>query len=164
MFKLHRIGWAAALAVAAVPSLAQQSLERVEITGSSVRRIDAESAVPVQIIKREAIERSGYTSTADLIKNLPAVMGSTVESGVVGGESFGFAGVSIHNVGENRTLVLLNGRRLAPFGGQTLTGNENAIDLNAIPISAIERIEVLTDGASALYGSDAIAGVVNFIT
>jgi iron complex outermembrane receptor protein len=164
LFKWHQIEWAAVLAVAALPVFAQQSLERVEITGSSVRRIDAESALPVQIIKREAIERSGYTSTADLIKNLPAVMGSTVESAVVGQESFGFAGVSIHNVGENRTLVLLNGRRLSPFGGQTLTGAQNAIDLNAIPISAIERIEVLTDGASALYGSDAIAGVVNFIT
>ncbi|MDL2337413.1 MAG: TonB-dependent receptor [Pseudomonadota bacterium] len=144
--------------------IAQQSLERVEITGSSIRRIDAESALPVQIIKRDAIERSGYTSTTDLMKNLPAVMGSTGESATVGGESFGFAGVSIHNIGENRTLVLLNGRRLAPFGGQALTGAQNAIDLNSIPISAIERIEVLTDGASALYGSDAIAGVVNFIT
>lgn len=146
------------------PARAQQSLDRVEITGSSIRRIDAESALPVQVIKREAIERSGYTSTADLIKNLPAVMGSTVESGTVGTESYGFAGVSIHNLGENRTLVLLNGRRLASYGGQTLTGASNAIDLNSIPISAIERIEVLTDGASALYGSDAIAGVVNFIT
>ena len=140
------------------------TLDRVEITGSSVRRIDAESALPVQVIKREAIARSGYTSTADLLKNLPAVAGSSVESSTVGAETFGFAGVSIHNIGENRTLVLLNGRRLAPFGGQTLTGTSNAIDLNSIPISAIERIEILADGASALYGSDAIAGVVNFIT
>lgn len=146
------------------PAAGQQALDRVEIAGSSVRRIDAESALPVQIIKREAIARSGYTSTVDLIKNLPAVAGSSAESGAVGTESFGFAGVSIHNIGENRTLVLLNGRRLAPFGGQTLTGASNAIDLNSIPISSIERIEVLTDGASALYGSDAIAGVVNFIT
>ena len=165
----RRMVWLAALTPACLvttdPVLGQpQSLDRVEITGSSIRRIDAESALPVQVIKRETIERSGYTSTADLVKNLPAVMGSTVESGAVGTESFGFAGVSIHNLGENRTLVLLNGRRLAPFGGQTLTGASNAIDLNSIPISAIERIEVLTDGASALYGSDAIAGVVNFIT
>lgn len=164
----RRRAWQATLALSCLgafdPALGQQSLDRVEITGSSIRRIDAESALPVQVIKREAIERSGYTSTADLIKNLPAVMGSTVESATVGGESYGFAGVSIHNLGENRTLVLLNGRRLASYGGQTLTGASNAIDLNSIPISAIERIEVLTDGASALYGSDAIAGVVNFIT
>ena len=162
------LGWPTALAVSCLlagePALSQQTLPRVEITGSSVRRIDAESALPVQVIRREAIERSGYTSTADLVKNLPAVMGSSVESGTVGPESYGFAGVSIHNIGESRTLVLLNGRRLAPFGGQYLTGALNAIDLNSIPISAIDRIEVLTDGASALYGSDAIAGVVNFIT
>ena len=160
--------WRACLAFACCaavgPVIAQQSLQRVEITGSSIRRIDAESALPVQVIKRETIERSGYTSTVDLMKNLPAVMGSTGESAAVGGESFGFAGVSIHNLTENRTLVLLNGRRMASYGGQTLTGASNAIDLNSIPISAIERIEVLTDGASALYGSDAIAGVVNFIT
>ena len=146
------------------PLWAQQTLERVEITGSSIRRIDAESALPVQVIKREAIERSGYTSTVDLIKNLPAVMGSSVESGTVGSETYGFAGVSIHGIGESRTLVLLNGRRLARFGGQFLDGDQNAIDLNSIPISAIERIEILADGASALYGSDAIGGVVNFIT
>ncbi len=146
------------------PAWAQQTLERVEITGSSVRRIDAESALPVQIIRREAIERSGYTSTVDLVRNLPAVMGGTSESSAVGLESFGFAGASIHNVGETRTLVLLNGRRLSAFGGQSLTGSNNAIDLNSIPIAAIERIELLTDGASALYGSDAIAGVINFIT
>jgi iron complex outermembrane recepter protein len=143
---------------------AEPTLPRVEITGSSIRRIDGESALPVQTIKRDAIERSGYTSTIDLLKNLPAVMGSSGESGTVGLETYGFAGVSIHNIGEDRTLVLLNGRRMARFGGQFLTGDNNAIDLNSIPISAIERIEILTDGASALYGSDAIAGVVNFIT
>ena len=76
------------------PAWAQQTLERVEITGSSVRRIDAESALPVQIIRREAIERSGYTSTVDLVRNLPAVMGGTGESAAVGLESFGFAGAS----------------------------------------------------------------------
>lgn len=146
------------------PSWSQQTLERVEITGSSIRRIDAESALPVQVIKREAIERSGYTSTVDLMKNLPAVMGSTGESATVGSETYGFAGVSIHGIGEGRTLVLLNGRRLARFGGQFLDGDQNAIDLNSLPISAIERIEILTDGASALYGSDAIGGVINFIT
>jgi len=120
--------------------------------------------LPVQVIKREAIERSGYTSTVDLVKNLPAVMGSTGESATVGLETYGFAGVSIHGIGEGRTLVLLNGRRLARFGGQFLTGDQDAIDLNSLPISAIERIEILTDGASALYGSDAIGGVINFIT
>ena len=152
------------LSLGSVPAFGQQTLDRVEITGSSVRRIDAESALPVQILKREDIERSGATSTVDLLQRLPAMQGATTESGGVGGGTGGFAGVSIHNIGETRTLVLLNGHRLALFGGQSLTGSGAGMDLNAIPVSAIERVEILTDGASALYGADAIAGVVNFIT
>ena len=114
-------------------------LERFEITGSAVRRIDAESALPVQILKRADIERTGATSVVDLLQRLPATQGGTLETSGVGGGSFGFAGVSIHNIGETRTLVLLNGRRLAQFGGQTLTGSGAAVDLNSIPISSIER-------------------------
>jgi iron complex outermembrane recepter protein len=143
---------------------AQDNTQRVEITGSAIRRIDAESALPVQVLKREDIARSGATSTVDLLQRLAAVQGSTHEAGQVGPNTFGFAGVSLHNINETRTLVLLNGRRLAQFGGQTLTGAAAAVDLNSIPVSAIERVEILTDGASALYGSDAVAGVVNFIT
>jgi iron complex outermembrane recepter protein len=146
-------------------TLAQQtSLERVEITGSSIRRVDAETALPVIVLQRADIERSGATSVVDLIQRLPAVQGGTGESASVGGETFGFSGVSIHDLGESRTLVLLNGHRMAIFGGQTLTGFAAGFDLNALPVNAIERVEILTDGASALYGSDAIAGVVNFIT
>lgn len=145
-------------------ALAQEATQRVEVTGSAIRRIDAESSLPVQVLKREDIERTGATSTVDLLRRLPAVQGSTGESASVGGSTYGFSGVSIHNVGETRTLVLLNGHRLAIFGGQTLTGFAAGMDLNALPVSAIERVEILTDGASALYGADAIAGVVNFIT
>lgn len=152
------------LALGALPAFGQQQLERVEITGSSVRRIDGESALPVTVLKKEDIQRSGATSTVDLLKKLTSVQGSTGESASVGGATFGFSGVSIHNIGETRTLVLLNGHRLSLFGGQTLTGFAAGFDLNSIPVSAIERVEVLTDGASALYGADAIAGVVNFIT
>jgi iron complex outermembrane receptor protein len=151
------------LATNPVAAQQQQQLERVEVTGSAVRRIDAEAALPVQILKAEDIERTGATSVTDLLRKLPVTTGFG-ESGSVGGTSYGFSGVSIHNVGEQRTLVLLNGHRIAQFGGQTLTGFAAAIDLNSLPISAIDRIEILTDGASALYGSDAIAGVVNFIT
>ena len=145
-------------------AVAQDATQRVEVTGSAIRRIDAESSLPVQVLKREDIERTGATSTVDLLRRLPAVQGSTGESASVGGSTYGFSGVSIHNVGETRTLVLLNGHRLALFGGQTLTGFAAGMDLNALPVSAIERVEILTDGASALYGADAIAGVVNFIT
>ena len=170
MFKKTRICKGLALAfgsglfIGAMPALAEDAPQRVEITGSSVRRIDAEAALPVQIITKEDISRSGVTSTVDLLRRLPTVQGSTGESASVGGSTFGFSGVSIHNVGETRTLVLLNGNRLTQFGGQTLTGFAAAFDLNSLPLSAIERVEVLTDGASALYGADAIAGVVNFIT
>lgn len=143
---------------------AQDQLERVEVTGSSVKRIVAEGALPVMVMRADEIKASGVTSAADLVKKLSSVQGSTGESAAVGGSSFGFSGISIHNIGETRTLVLLNGRRLAQFGGQTLTGFAAGFDLNSIPISAIDRVELLTDGASALYGADAIAGVVNFIT
>ena len=162
--------WASAALLAAQPALAQGAdkdkaqLERVEITGSSIKRIAAEGALPVTVMKAEEIRASGVTSVADLVKKLTATQGATGESASVGGEAYGFSGINIHNIGENRTLVLLNGRRLASFGGQTLTGFAAGFDLNAIPISAIERVELLTDGASALYGSDAIGGVVNFIT
>ncbi len=169
MFKRTKVSAAVALALgglalSAPPAFAQQQLERVEITGSAVRRIDAEAALPVQILRREDIERSGAATTTDLLQRLSVVQNSTGEASAVGGATGGFTGVSIHNIGENRTLVLLNGRRLVQFGGQTLTGFGAAVDLNSIPISAIDRVEILTDGASALYGSDAIAGVVNFIT
>lgn len=139
-------------------------LQRVEVTGSSIKRIAAEGALPVTILTADAIRASGATSVTDLVKNLSSAQGSTGETGSVGGSTFGFSGISVHNVGETRTLVLLNGKRLAQFGGQTLTGFAAGFDLNSIPISAIERVELLTDGASALYGADAIAGVVNFIT
>lgn len=151
-------------AVAVSSAQAQQTPQVIEVTGSAVRRIDAETSVPVVILKKEDIARSGATSTVDLLQRLSAVQGGTPEAGSVGGSTYGFSGVSIHNIGETRTLVLLNGHRLSMFGGQTLTGFAAGFDLNAIPISAIERVEVLTDGASALYGADAIAGVVNFIT
>jgi iron complex outermembrane receptor protein len=163
MFQRTRVCTAVLLALAAVPAMAQD-VQRVEITGSAIKRVDAEGSLPVQVIRREEIERTGATSVVELIQRLPAMMGATTESASVGGGGAGFAGASVHNIGETRTLVLLNGRRLAQFGGQTLTGFGAAIDLNTLPLSAIDRVEVLTDGASALYGSDAVAGVVNFIT
>lgn len=160
----------AALGTAAGANAAESSgeeefvLEEVIVTGTAIRRIDGEASLPVQVYDTEDIVETGVTSVTDLIQRLPSLQGGTVEAESVGGSTFGFSGASVHNIGETRTLVLLNGRRLAQFGGQTLTGFAAGMDLNAIPIAAIERVEVLTEGASALYGSDAIAGVVNFIT
>jgi iron complex outermembrane receptor protein len=163
-------GLAIGAGLMAQPAMAQAQaapdapMQRVEITGSSIKRIAAEGALPVTVVNAAAIKASGVTSAADLVKRLVATQGAMGESGAVGGGSFGFSGISIHNVGETRTLVLLNGKRLALFGGQNLTGFAAGFDLNSIPLSAVERVEMLTDGASALYGADAIAGVVNFIT
>jgi iron complex outermembrane receptor protein len=134
-----------------------QKVERVEITGSSIKRIASEGALPVQTITREEITRSGATSVSELMQQLPAMQGFTTSGESVGGSGGGVMTASLHDIGESYTLVLLNGRRLAP------RGSGSTVDLNSIPLSAIERVEVLTDGASALYGSDAIAGVVNFI-
>jgi iron complex outermembrane receptor protein len=139
-----------------------QQLERVEITGSNIKRINAETTAPVEVITRDQIVRSGQPTVADLLRNLSANSGGSF------GESFsnsfapGAAGVSLRGLGQKTTLVLLNGRRVAGYGfAQNL--QESFVDLNAIPSSAVERVEILKDGASAIYGSDAIAGVINII-
>ncbi|MED5598811.1 TonB-dependent receptor [Janthinobacterium sp. P210006] len=137
--------------------MADEAIQKVEITGSSIKRIAVEGALPVQRLSQEAIAKSGATSVADLIQALPAMQGFTIGAVAAGSNSGGNTSASLHGIGETYTLVLLNGRRIAPQGSGT------TVNLNAIPMSAVERVEILTDGASALYGSDAIAGVVNFI-
>ncbi len=148
----------------AVPAMAQQTLERVEITGSSIKRIDAETALPVQIITREQIQRTGATNVEQLLQSISAVSssGGLTAASASGATTGGISAVSIHALTSLRTLVLLNGRRIAPYG-VGFTGDSVSVDVNSIPLAAIERVEVLKDGASALYGSDAIAGVINFI-
>ncbi|MYM85158.1 TonB-dependent receptor [Duganella sp. FT50W] len=135
----------------------QQPIQKVEITGSAIKRINVEGALPVQRLSSEQIAKTGANSVADLIQALPSMQGFTVAAIAAGTNSGGRVSASIHDIGESYTLVLLNGRRIAP------QGSGSAINLNAIPMSAVERVEILTDGASALYGSDAIAGVINFI-
>ncbi len=151
---------ASAIVMVMQPALAQDAaqLQRVEITGSSIKRIAAEGALPVIILTKADIERSGATSVRDLIQALPSMQGFTTASDSVNGGGGGTATASLRNLGSIYTLVLLNGRRLAPFN----TGS--TVNLEQLPIAAIERVEILADGASTLYGADAIAGVVNFIT
>jgi iron complex outermembrane receptor protein len=132
-------------------------MQRVEITGSSIKRIAQEGALPVQTLTRAQIEQSGVNNVADLVAALPAMQGFITSSASVNGGGGGNQTASVHAIGTDYTLVLLNGRRMAPYG----TGS--AVNLASIPLAAIERVEILTDGASTLYGSDAIAGVVNFI-
>nr|WP_315476993.1 TonB-dependent receptor [uncultured Undibacterium sp.] len=142
----------------AQPAFAQDTApQRVEILGSSIKRIAVEGALPVQTLSKAQIEQSGATTAADLIASLPSMQGFVSSSASVNGLGAGTQTASIHGIGDGYTLVLLNGRRVAPF----TTGS--TVNLATIPLSAIERVEILTDGASALYGSDAIAGVVNFV-
>jgi len=140
------------------------ALPDIPVTASRLTPIDTEGAAPLVVLRRADIERSGALSTVDLLQRLPQMQGSTTESSAVGPATGGFAGVSIHGVGEAYTVVLLNGQRLPTFGGQAATGFAAAVDLNTLPLSAIERIEILTTGASSIHGSDAIGGVVNVIT
>jgi iron complex outermembrane receptor protein len=157
-----RVMFAGSLAIGSAAAIAQEAtpeapMQRVEITGSSIKRIAAESSLPVQSFSQKDIKKSGVSTVTDFIQQLPAMQGFSVAADSVGGGGGGVTTASIHDIGAAYTLVLLNGRRIAPANSGT------TIDLNSIPLSAIERVEVLTDGASALYGADAIAGVVNFI-
>jgi len=144
--------------------LAQESPQRVEITGSSIKRIDGETALPVQVIDRKAIERSGAVNVEQLLQTVTAVAssGGLTASSASGATTGGISAISLRGLTSIRTLVLINGRRIAPYG-IGFTGDSVSVDVNSIPLAAIDRIEILKDGASAVYGSDAVAGVVNFI-
>ena len=132
--------------------------QRVEVTGSRLKRTETEGALPITVIDRAAIEASGQVSVAELMREVTfASFGNTKPQS--GSSAQALSDIDLRGLGSNRTLVLLDGRRIskAPFQGQSQ-------DLNSIPLAAVERIEILSDGASAVYGSDAIGGVVNIIT
>ena len=169
MFKMTKVcnglmlAFGGSLALGAAPALAQQAaqLDRVEITGSSIKRVEAEGALQVQTITKAEIDRLGVQTTEQLLQTVSAMSSSGQTQGSTGVSlsTYGASGVSLRGLGEERTLVLLNGRRLAAFAG----GGGASVNVNNIPLAAIERVEILKDGASAIYGSDAVAGVVNFI-
>jgi len=162
MFKKTQIGLATAMFIGGLAMSATavhaQTEQRVEITGSSIKRIASEGALPVITLSKEDIAKSGATSARELIQQLPSMQGFTTASDSINGDAGGTTTASLRNLGSIYTLVLLNGRRVAPFN----TGS--TVNLEQLPLAAIERVEILADGASALYGADAIAGVVNFIT
>lgn len=140
-----------------------RQFERVEITGSSIVNPKSRDVLPVRVIDAREIERSGIRSTAELIQSLP-MMNSVNELGGVNTSGLGgYQSAAIHGY-EAGTLVLINGRRSPSFARQRADQDRTAVDLSFVPLRAIERIEILTDGASSLYGSDAIAGVINIIT
>jgi iron complex outermembrane recepter protein len=143
-------------------AIAQQSLQRVEVTGSNIRRSTTETAAPVQTVTREDIEKSGRTTVAEYLQTLTADSQGSVPTTFGNGFASGAAGLSLRGLGASSTLVLINGRRIAPYG-MADDGQKVFTDLNVIPLEAVERVEILKDGASAIYGSDAIGGVVNII-
>ena len=174
-------GFAAALAVATpsvsfaqtTPPASTQSddddddteVEALVVTGSRIKRSEFSSAAPVQVITAEQSSLEGLVDTTEILQQSTVASGSFqwnnqltgfITSGGPGGNS-----VSLRGLGEQRTLVLLNGRRAGPAG---VSGRVGPFDLNVIPSSLIERVEILKDGASSIYGSDAVAGVVNLIT
>lgn len=139
---------------------ANDKVQKVYVTGSNVRRITLESASPVQIISREELTRGGATSLNEVLRTISANTGG-IDENRTNGFSAGAAGLNLRGFGSQATLTLINGRRLAPYAQPEF--QTTFVDLNSIPVGAVERIEILKDGASAIYGSEAMAGVVNII-
>lgn len=146
-----------------IPASAQTQREagghRVEVTGSLIRRIDTETALPVTTLRSQELQRAGVSNAEQAVQFITQQQGGTVTTASVSTTNGGAAYADLRRLGHQRTLVLLNGRRLVnnPFASA-------AVDLNTLPMAAVDRVEILSDGASATYGTDAIAGVINFIT
>ena len=152
----------AASSAATVTAVAQESeaktLDRVEVTGSRIKRADAETTQPVAVVTRADIEKSGLTNVFDILNNITSSDGSGLSTTTTQTNgSDGSQNISLRGLGADRTLVLVDGKRW-------ITDIDGTVDLSTIPVAIIERIDVLKDGASAIYGSDAVAGVVNIIT
>jgi iron complex outermembrane recepter protein len=158
-------GLAVTVAATAVHAQQPQRVEKIEVTGSNIKRVDTEGPAPVEIITKQQIERTGATNTNELLRSIATIdifdQGETASNSPAGS---GTATIRLRGFSESNTLVLLNGKRLPINALYDSSGAGAAVDINMIPISAIERVEILKDGGSAIYGADAVAGVVNFIT
>ncbi|MDC8758348.1 TonB-dependent receptor [Janthinobacterium fluminis] len=137
-------------------------MQRVEITGSNIRRTDKETPSPVQILTVQELKASGYTTVSEVLRNITANGAGTLSQSFSGAFSGGASGISLRGLTVGATLVLIDGHRMAPYALSD-DGQRSFVDISQIPFEAIERIEVLKDGASSIYGSDAMAGVVNVI-
>ncbi len=152
-----------AVPTSAPPSDRRSLTEEVIVTGSRIRRKDLTTPAPVTVVTREQFESSGRMTIGDYLQTMPEQGNAPNFQLNTGGINYGADGatrINLRSLGVQRTLVLVNGRRVVPAG----LGATAAVDLNTIPTEAVERVEILKDGASAVYGSDAIAGVVNVIT
>lgn len=137
------------------------AVEKIIITGSNIKRVDAEGPASVVVISRQQIERSGAASVVELLDHLPGTTGT--DWGTTNSFAMGGASASLRGLGAKNVLILLNGRRIANYG-YAIGTDSTFVDLHEIPLNALDRVEILRDGASAIYGSDAVAGVINFIT
>jgi iron complex outermembrane receptor protein len=163
-------GAALGIAMLAQPVLAQTTaddtsaapVQRVEITGSNIRRVDAETPSPVQVITSDEMKKSGYTAVSDVLRNISANGAGQLTNSNSEAFAGGASGVALRGLSVGATLVLIDGHRMAPYPLADDTERQFT-DISNIPFDAIDRIEVLKDGASAVYGSDAIAGVINVI-
>ena len=137
-------------------------LEKFQVTGTHIKRVDLEGTSPVVVLDRADIERSGASTVNELFRKVVYTTAGTVDESFTQGFAPASASIDLRGLGVSRTVVLVNGRRvpLFPFAQD---GSQSFVDINLIPLGAIERIEILKDGASAIYGADAIAGVVNII-
>ncbi len=152
-----------AFAIAQQTSTPEVKMQRVEVTGSSIKRTEAEAAGSVQILNRDDIEKTGEATALGILTSTASIDTSINSSNSSSGSfATGSSGVSMRGLGKVSTLVLVNGRRIAQYGLSD-GAQQNFTNLDAIASDAIERIEVLKDGASAIYGSDAVAGVINII-
>lgn len=153
-------------------STTARTLDTIQVTGTRIKKAELETQVPVQVLTRETIDRTGYTSVADVVQHLTA-SGASLSTKLNSSGNFGFppdgggvgagaATVDLRHLGPKRVLVLVDGIRWVNESSGSGVGA--SVDLNTIPLALVERIEVLEDGASSIYGSDAIAGVVNIIT
>ncbi|MCL6486145.1 MAG: TonB-dependent receptor plug domain-containing protein, partial [Janthinobacterium lividum] len=164
MFKPLAISLAIAAAFPAFPVLAHagEDMLRVNVTGSNIRVSEKEGASAVQVITAKELKASGKTSVADVLRAISANSGNSYNEQYTGSFSAGTSGLSLRGIGQQNTLILVNGRRVASYAtAQDL--QQTFVDLNSLPMAAVQRIEVLKDGASSVYGSDAVAGVVNII-
>jgi iron complex outermembrane recepter protein len=163
---IHRAALLALGAALATSAAAQEAPaaagQRIEVTGSRIKRVDAETASPVQVINREQIERTGKQSIQEVLRGVTADGQGSIPPSFTAGFASGSAAISLRGLGVNSTLVLVNGRRMTTYGLAD-DGARNFVDLNTIPLEAVDRIEILKDGASAIYGADAVGGVVNVI-
>jgi outer membrane receptor protein involved in Fe transport len=149
-------------AAASDPNLSTQSLDTVQVTGSRIPRAQVEGPAPVVTITAKDIKNNGFATVADVMTSLTQNLGALDNNQNTNGFSPGAQAVDLRGLGPNHTLVLVNGRRIADYP-QSYGGNSNFTDVSNIPTSMIDRVEILSGSASAVYGSDAISGVINFI-